>query len=97
MLKVFGREKITPVDRQIDVVLQKMQEMDPLDEEYPALIGHLERLYKLKDKGSPPRVSRDTMAVVLGNLFGIFLIVVYEQKHVMTSKGFSQLIRPRNQ
>jgi hypothetical protein len=33
--------------------------------------------------------------MILGNLMGILVIVAYEQKHVMTSKGFSQLIRPK--
>jgi hypothetical protein len=97
VLKVFGREKVTPLDVQIERILDEMSSIDVSDEEYPQLITRLEQLYKLKDKQRPSRVSRDTLWTVAGNLFGILLIVAFERTHVMTSKGFNQIIRPRSQ
>jgi len=47
----------------------------------------------LKEHREP--ISRDTIALIAGNLMGILLIVAYEQKHVITSKGFGQVIRPK--
>lgn len=91
----FRRDRETPVDRQIKAVLDKMQAVGVLHEEYPKLMTHLERLYELKAKERLDPVSRDTMATIAGNLIGILLIVAYEQKHVMTSRAFTQIIRPK--
>lgn len=87
-------ETETPLDKQIDAVLRKMQEHGVDSEEYPGLITHLERLQELKAKQRRPRVSPDTWAIVGANLLGILMLVAYEQKHVMTSRGFTQLIQP---
>ena len=65
----------------------------PDTEEYPRLMDNLERLVRLKE--IKPRVSPDTMAIVVGNLFGILIIVAYEQKHVMVSKALGFLGRDR--
>lgn len=86
----------TPIDEQIAVVLQCMTEATPDSGEYQMLLRHLERLTELKTNNRRPPVSRDTMALIAGNLLGILVIVAYEQKHVMTSKGFSQIIKPKN-
>jgi hypothetical protein len=95
MLGLFSNEKIDPLNDQIDAVLVEMQSVGVDSEEYPKLMTLLERLYELKTKDRREPVSRDTVAVIAGNLMGILLIVAYEQKHVMTSKGFSQIIRPK--
>lgn len=93
-MKLPSVNKPTPLDGQIDAVLKKMQALGVDHEEYPKMLSQLERLYALKAKAKPTRVSRDTLALVLGNLFGVILIVAYEQKHVMTSKALNQLNRP---
>lgn len=95
MFKRFMKEKTHPLDGQIDAVLSNMNGSEMLSDDYSTLLRHLERFHALKDNEKPEGVSRDTIAVVAGNLLGILLIVAYEQKHVMTSKGMSQLIRPR--
>lgn len=91
---IFKSETATPVDELIDHVLLEMDKEGPQSPEYPALLSNLERLYALRDKKTPEPISRDSIALIAGNLMGILLIVAYEQKHVMTSKGFSQIIRP---
>lgn len=96
MLKdYFTTETTTPVDSLIDSVLEEMHNKGVTSDEYPELMAYLERLYALKAKARREPVSRDTVALIAGNLLGILLIVAYEQKHVMTSKGFSQLIQPK--
>lgn len=96
MLRRFFKEEEeeTPVDKQIDAVLSEMSAEGVDSDKYPKLMGYLERLTKLKQNEKLPPVSRDTIALIAGNLLGILLIVAYEQKHVMTSKGFNQIIRP---
>ncbi len=91
----FRNEKITPVDSLIEGVLDEMRMMGVDSEEYPKLMTYLERLYEVKAKERKDPVSHDTVALIVGNLMGILLIVAYEQKHVMTSKGFTQIIRPK--
>ncbi len=90
----FWNEKATPVDDLIAGVLVEMQQYGPESSEYLKMMSYLERLHALKTKNRRQPMSRDTLAIVIGNLAGILIIVAYEQKHVMTSKGFMQLVRP---
>lgn len=93
---MFGRfEKKDPtiLDGPIERVLSEMETYGPDSEEYPSYLSYLERLFRLKTETRRERISRDTLALVAGNLAGILIIVIYEQKHVMASKGLS-FIRP---
>jgi hypothetical protein len=92
----FRIEKNEGLDREIDAVLDEMQRKGVLSEDYPELLSHLERLQKIKETERLDPVSRDTLALIAGNLMGVLLIIAYEQKHVITSKGFNQIIRPRS-
>ncbi len=91
----FRNEKTTPVDDLIESILDEMRLVGVDSDEYPKLMAYLERLYEVKANERPNPVSRDTVALVAGNLMGILLIIAYEQKHIMSSKGFSQIIRPK--
>jgi hypothetical protein len=88
-------EKATPTDALIDSVLEEMHDKGVDSEEYPKLMTYLERLHEVKAKSRRSPVSRDTLALVLGNLAGILIIVAYEQKHIMSTKGYNHIIRPR--
>jgi hypothetical protein len=94
--KLFRQEdEKTPVDRQIETVLEKMRQVGVDSEDYGRLMTHLERLTDLKCKGKKNPISSDTIVMVIGNLVGIVLIIAYEQKHVLTSRALNQLPRPR--
>lgn len=93
--KFFGDDTTSSLDGQINAVLSKMGEIGVDADEYPTMVGHLERLTAIKKNQKQDAVKADTLAIIAGNLLGILLIIAYEQKHVMTSKGFSQLIKPR--
>lgn len=96
MLKYFfTNEQTTPVDGEIDAVLREMRNVGVNDEKYPSLMTHLERLNEIKAKHRRPSTSRDAWVTAGANLIGILIIVAYEQKHVLTSKGFSHLYRPK--
>jgi hypothetical protein len=96
VLRYFTRSDVPElIDKQRNVVLSEMQKLGVAHEDYPKLMAYLERLSEIKDKERNDPLSKDTVALIFGNLMGILLIVAYEQKHVMTSKGFSQIIRPR--
>lgn len=91
----FTNDTTTPVDALIDGVLEEMHKEGVDSDRYPELLVYLERLTELKTKDRQAPVSKDTIALVTGNLLGILLIVAYEQKHIMSQKGFSQIIRPK--
>ena len=89
-------DEITPIEKEIEANLTQMRESGVLAPEYQTLMGNLEKLSDIKTRSqSHNRISLDTLAIIGGNLLGIILIIAYEQKHVITSKGLNHLIRPR--
>lgn len=95
MLRRFVKEKPSILDEPIAKVLDEMNMMGPDSEEYTKMIDHLERLVRMKQERNN-RVTPDTMAIVAGNLLGILIIVAYEQKHVVVSKGLGFVLKSRN-
>jgi Na+/phosphate symporter len=91
----FSNDETKSLNKQIDAVLDRMDDVGVDSDEYRKLMKSLERLTDIKKKLRREPVSRNTMILVAGNLLGILLIIAYEQTHVMTSKGFSHVIRPK--
>lgn len=95
MLNRFIRnEASNRIQKLIDKLEERMDEMDVTSDEFSETMEQLERLYEIKKDHRPDHIRLDTLAMVAGNLAGILLIVAYEHKHVMNSKGFTQLFRP---
>lgn len=95
MFGLFVRKEAHILDAPIVKVLTELETYGPETPEYKIAIKHLDRLMKLKAKDSPKRISPDTMAIVVGNLFGILIVVAYEQKHVLVSKGLNFILKPK--
>jgi hypothetical protein len=95
MLVRIGKDKNQFLDDQIKRVLDEMDQYGPDSPEYKVMIKYLERLVRLKTKNRPERINRNTMAIVVGNVVGILIIVIYEQKHVLVSKGLAFILKPR--
>ena len=51
-------------------------------------------LHDMMDE-DPPGVSKDTLALIAGNLLGILLIIKHEHVNVITSKAMGLIIRAR--
>lgn len=96
MLKYFKRKKTTPFTDLITHVMDEMRMIGVSSPEYPEMLKVLEKLHDLERKERRAPVSNDTIVTVAGSLAGILMIIVYEQKHVITSKGFSLLPRSKN-
>lgn len=94
-MRRFVREKPSVLDEPIAKVLSSMNTYGTEDPEYKIAMDHLERLMKLKAEERKSKVSPDTWAIVSGNLLGILIIVAYEQKHVMVSKGLGFVIKSK--
>jgi hypothetical protein len=95
MFGPFDKNDTPELKKPIDRVLSEMEEHGPDAPEYPNLLSYLERLIALKRGNANSRVSPDTMMTVAGNLLGILIIVAYEQKHVMSSKGLGFILKPK--
>lgn len=74
------------------VIDEAIRNLDPNEKNYLETIEAIERLHKLKEQ-SCWRVSPDTAAIVAGNIFGIVLILRYEQLHIVTSKALSFVLK----
>ena len=73
----------------IDHVLQQLKTVEPETDQYARMNDQLVKLYAIKNENRSRRVSPDTLAGIIANLFGIGIIVGYEQKHIITSKALS--------
>lgn len=93
--ELFSERKEKPLDVQIAAVYRKMEDTDVDTPEYKTLLRRLERLTALKVVERPKRVSPDTRWQVIGAIGGIVVMFIYENRHVITTRGFSW-IRPPN-
>lgn len=83
------------LQKEIDRVLTLMSAAYPGSNEYIDLAEALSKLYALKELSSKSRVSKDTLAIVAGNLAGILMIVGHEKAHVVTSKAIGFVLKAR--
>jgi hypothetical protein len=72
-------------------VYDEMISATPDSDEFRAQLENLERLTTLKSK--KVNVSHDTLAIVIGNVMCVLVVVMYEQKHVFTSKALGNMLK----
>jgi hypothetical protein len=80
----------SPLDQAID---EATRTLDPNADDYLKMISALERLTALKKQESSKWPGPDTIATIAGNLVGIWLILHYEEIHVLTSKALNFVIK----
>lgn len=85
------RKKNNKLDIILGSVYDEMLINTPDTEEFKAQMDNLERLTTLKSKKA--KVSPDTLAIVAGNLLCVLVVVMYEQKHVFTSKSLGNMLK----
>ena len=83
------------LEKTIDSLMEDMKNFKGNDDSYSRMVDQLDTLYKLKEIDNPKRVSRDTLAIVTGNIVGILLIVTHEHHNVVTSKALNLLHKLR--
>jgi hypothetical protein len=69
-------------------LLLSLKEYQPEDPEYDQIIGSLERIDKLQTQ-SRWQVDPNVVAAGLLNLLLALVIIMYEQKHIWSSKAMS--------
>ena len=96
MPNFFGEDADEPFDDAIDDLLGDLRREGSESEEYPKLLGYLERLTKTRSlRRKESKFDWNTVLIVGGNLLGIAAVMVYEQKHVWATRALNQQIRPR--
>lgn len=91
---MFINRTVTPtaLDEVITSAISELASHDASSAEYAKIVEQLTLLNAMKSNEKTDRISKDTLALVLGNLAGIIMIVGHERAHVVTSKALS-LIR----
>ena len=72
-------------------LMNNMLTTGPDAEKFDTQLTHLERLKSLKKKKM--NISHDTMAIVIGNVICVLIVVMYEQKHILTTKAMSLTLK----
>lgn len=83
----------TALDREIEAALKELESLRDDPEKY---IAALDRIAKLDDLKSVPRLKPPTMDTVLicsANLLGILWLTRYEREHNITSKALGFVFR----
>lgn len=89
---MFKKSNVKALDKAIANALERL---DPVSSAYSDQITNVGRLVDLREDISPKGVSRDTMAIVMGNLAGIVMILGYERGHVIASKALGFVLKMR--
>lgn len=82
-------------DKPINRLLDELATKQPGTDDFNKLLEELQQLTSLQEKERNKRVKSDTVWIVMGNLVGILVIVAYEQKHVMASRGMNFILKPK--
>ena len=85
------KRKQSVLDEPIALVLTRMNEFGPENEEFDNFVKYLDGLMKIKaeEEKRLRRIDPNTVLIVAGNILGILAIVAYEQKHVMASRALT--------
>lgn len=78
----------------INILEDRVKNLDPEDDKYNAHVEQLTKLYKIKESNSPRQVDPDALISAAASILGIVLVLNFEKLNVLTSKAFG-LIRFR--
>lgn len=92
-IKEIFKKKETKLDKEIESVLECLNDLDPSTEEYAAATKNLDILVKLKSTDEKKTVSPDTIVMVAANLVGLLLVLNYEKADIITSKAFGMIFK----
>lgn len=93
------KDRRTALEKEMDRLSTLLRDTDPDSPEYTLLIDELTQLSEIQAKQKPvkevKRIDPNTVLVVLGGLAEIVLIMSYENLHVLSTKAFGRILRPR--
>ena len=90
MLERFKSSGPTAMDVATLELVASMNEFGPEDPEYQRKMDQLDQLTKIQNRQTKSkwrRVSPDTLAIVIGNVVTVLIIVLYEERSVLSTKA----------
>lgn len=87
MIKFMPKREKSELDKNIDELHSQLIVIDIASEDYQTTLDHLKKLYDFRALTAPRQISPDTVIPVVGNIFGILLILHYERFNIVTSKA----------
>lgn len=88
-------KKVDKLEELIDYANDQLLVTKLDSKEYGVILGHIERLSKLKAQKRSWKVSPDVLAQVAGSLGGIVMILGFEKANILTSKAVGFVLRGR--
>lgn len=85
----------TKLEEALDRAYTKLESLEIDSKEYRDTLDHIAKLHKMKEDEKPDSVSKDTMALIVTNLLGIFMIIHHERMDIITSKALPFVAKPR--
>lgn len=92
---MFWKREQTLLEKSIDEAIHDLMSRQPGTEEFAKASERLVALSQAKAGDKASRLSKDTLAVVAGNLLGILMIIKHEHVNVVASKAMQLLLSPR--
>lgn len=93
---MFGKnDTMLLLEGEIARGLRELKFHEATSDEYQKRLDRLVALYRMKEEEKSRFGSKDTLAVVVGNLLGIFMIIKHEHVNVIGSRAMQLLLSPR--
>jgi hypothetical protein len=91
---MFTKSNIEPthLEKVIDIVLTKCEDLDPASDEFAQIVDQLDKLHKMAPE-KEPLVKPEVLVNVFANLAGIVAILNFERAHVVTSKALGFVMK----
>ena len=89
------RKKKSNIEKEMDLLLEVMRNVDPTSDGYTTMAKNLEVLSKAKESEKKNSTIANTRLVVGGSLVEVVLMLNYEKLGVIASKVLGRILRGR--
>jgi hypothetical protein len=96
MIKLKRPVKKTELQTVRTSAIDGLKGLAPNSDEYKKIMSHVDTLSKLIDAEKPERLSRNTVAVILGNVGIAGMVLWFERDNVMNTKLFPFLAKSKS-
>jgi hypothetical protein len=87
--------KQTLLEKEIDCVLEIMSHVPPDAPEYSKIANNLDKLCKVQNESKKNRISKDVIAIIIGNILYILVVMGYERGNIITTRALQWIVKWR--
>lgn len=92
---MFRSPIVSKLNDEMNVLLDKLEQHRDDPQKYGDIVDRIVKLQKMKSDERLKLPSLDTALFVGANIFGILWLTRYEKEHVINSKAFGLILKPR--